>query len=141
MAKAALKTKPTKVSVSSFLAKQEKERRRECETVAKIMKTATGAQPRMWGPSIVGFGTYHYSYASGREGEWMVTGFSPRKSDLTLYLMPSVNTFPSLLKRLGKHKTGKSCLYIRKLDDVDIDVLTELVKQSVARMADKRTDR
>jgi hypothetical protein len=140
MAKAQLKTTPTRRSVAGFLAKVEKARRQDCQTILDLMRSATGAEPEMWGPSIVGFGRYRYRYQSGREGEWMVIGFSPRKSDLTLYVMPGTDAFPDLMKRLGKHKTGKSCLYIKTLDDVDVGVLRELIAQSVARMADRRVD-
>lgn len=139
---AELKTKPTKDSVKKFLATvTDDQRRRDCEVIVKIMSQATGARPEMWGPSIVGFGRYHYKYASGRDGDWMVTGFSPRKNDLTLYLMAGFESVPQLMKRLGKHKTGKSCLYIKKLEDIDLDVLRELVKKSVAKMAKHRTDK
>ena len=103
-----------------------------------IMKDVTKEEPRMWGSSIVGFGRYRYKYESGREGEWMITGFSPRKSDLTLYIMGGFESFPDLMKRLGKHKTGKSCLYIKKLADVDLKVLRELVEKSVKKMANRR---
>ena len=88
----------------------------------------TGFAPRMWGPSIVGYGRYHYTYASGREGDSLATGFSPRKSALSLYIMPGYQDYGEILGRLGKHKTGKSCLYINKLADVDMDVLAELVR-------------
>lgn len=139
MAQVTLKTRPTARSVKDFLARiKDPVRRKDCERVAKIMRVATGERPKMWGSSIVGFGAYHYKGASGREGEWMLTGFSPRKSDLTLYIMPGVKAFPDLLKRLGRHKTGVSCLYLRKLDDVDIDVLTEMVERSVEKMAGQR---
>jgi hypothetical protein len=104
------------------------------------MRAATGAEPEMWGASIVGFGRYHYKGRSGREGEWMVTGFSPRKSELTLYIMPSVESFPELLPRLGKFRNGVSCLYIKKLADVDVGVLRQLIERSVARMAEQRVD-
>ena len=90
----------------------------------------------MWGPSIIGFGSYRYKYASGREGEWMLTGFSPRKQNLTLYIMPGFDNYDSLLAKLGKYKTGKSCLYINKLEDVDLSVLEKLVKQSVDHMVE-----
>ena len=137
-----LKTKETKESVSAFLKKiADKTRRDDCLAVVDIMREATGEEPRMWGSSIVGFGRYHYKYASGREGEWMVTGFSPRKGDLTLYLMLGFERFPALMKRLGKFKTGKSCLYVKRLADIDEDVLKELVKTSVDKMADKRVRR
>jgi hypothetical protein len=136
---AELKTKATNESVTGFLNKvSDKGRRDDCFAVLEIMKDVTGEEPKMWGPSIVGFGRYHYKYESGREGEWMITGFSPRKTDLTLYITPGVDAFPDLMKRLGKFKTGKSCLYIKKLEDVDRGVLRQLVKQSVKKMAGSR---
>jgi hypothetical protein len=136
MPTAKLKTTPTKNSVSAFLASvKEPARRKDCARIVALMRKATGAAPRMWGTSIVGFGTYRYKYASGREGDWMLTGFSPRKSDLTLYIMAGFDGYADLMKRLGKHKTGKSCLYIKKLDDVDTAVLTTLVERSVAHMS------
>lgn len=139
---AELKTKPTKVSVKDFLAQvADEKRRKDCQVVLKIMSEVTGAKPELWSSNIVGFGRYRYKYASGREGEWMVTGFSPRKTDLTLYLMDGVHSFPELMQRLGKHKTGKGCLYIKKLEDVDLGVLRELVEKSVEKMADKRIDK
>jgi hypothetical protein len=92
----------------------------------------------MWGPAIVGFGRYRYKYESGREGEWMITGFSPRKNDLTLYIMPGFDDVGSLMDRLGKYKIGKSCLYIKKLEDVDVSVLRKLIDQSVKKMASQR---
>lgn len=136
---AELKTKPTTESVSAFIEKiSDKTRREDCQTVIDIMKDVTKEEPEMWGPSIVGFGRYRYQYPGGREAEWMITGFSPRKGDLTLYIMGGVESFPDLMKRLGKHKTAKSCLYIKKLADVDLKVLKELVKKSVKQMADRR---
>jgi hypothetical protein len=138
---AELKTKPTKESVNEFISKiADEKRRNDCRVVLKLMSEATGAKAEMWGSSIIGFGRYRYKYESGREGEWMVTGFSPRKSDLTLYIMPGFEGSTNLLKRLGKHKTGKSCLYLKSLDGLDLDVLRELVELSVKRMADKRID-
>lgn len=132
------KTKPTAASVSAFLNKvSDKGRREDCLAVLDIMKEVTGEEPQMWGSSIVGFGRYHYKYQSGRGGEWMITGFSPRKSDLTLYIMPGFEPFPNVMKRLGKYKTGKSCLYVKRLADVDVDVLKELVEKSFKRMAKK----
>ena len=95
------------------------------------MKTLTGEEPKMWGTSIVGFGTYHYKYASGQEGDWMITGFSPRKDALTVYLMPGFDIQEQLLPSLGKFKTGKSCLYIKKLEDVNLDILSEMIVRSV----------
>lgn len=136
---AELKTKETAESVPAFLDKiADKGRREDCLAVVDIMRDATKEEPRMWGSSIVGFGRYRYKYGSGREGEWMITGFSPRKSDLTLYIMPGFEPFADVMKRLGKYKTGKSCLYIKKLADVDLDVLRELVTSSVNKKAAKR---
>ena len=136
---AELKTKKTKASVTGFLEKiTDEQRRKDCQTVLNLMKQATGEEPKMWGSSIVGFGTYHYRYASGREGDWPIIGFSPRKTDLTLYIMPNLDKFESLLAKLGKYKTGKSCLYIKKLDDVDVPVLEKLITKSVEKMAPHR---
>jgi hypothetical protein len=142
MAKVVNKTQLTDASVDTFLAGvADPQRREDCLRVRALMEAATGAPARMWGPSIVGFGTYTYHYASGREGDWMVTGFSPRKSDLTLYIMPGFARYEALMAKLGKHKTGKSCLYLKRLDDVDMAVLDELVRESVAAMAAQRTDK
>ena len=136
---AELKTKKTKASVTGFLEKiTDEQRRKDCQTVLNLMKQATGEEPKMWGSSIVGFGTYHYRYASGREGDWPIIGFSPRTTDLTLYIMPNLDKFESLLAKLGKYKTGKSCLYIKKLDDVDVPVLEKLITKSVEKMAPHR---
>ncbi len=132
---AELKTQPNDQSVQDYLNSVPNERKREDGfTILKLMEEVTGEEPQMWGDSIVGFGSYHYKYASGREGDWFVTGFAPRKQNLTLYIMSGFDNYDQLLSQLGKHKTGKSCLYINKLDDVDLDVLQELVKQSVAHM-------
>lgn len=129
---AELKTKKTRESVKDFIdAIPDEQRRKDCRTLVKMMKDATGAQPRMWGPSIVGFGDYHYRYESGREGDWFVAGFSPRKQDLTLYLMSGFEGRQSLMEKLGKHKTGKACLYIKRLSDVDLGVLEKLIHTSV----------
>lgn len=126
------KTRPTKVKVTDFLNKiPDAERREDCFAVAKMMEEITGEKPQMWGPSIVGFGTYHYKYASGREGDWPVAAFSPRKGDLTLYLMPGFENRDELLSKLGKHKTGVSCLYIKRLSDIHIPTLKKLIKASV----------
>ena len=105
-----------------------------------MMQKATGAKPRMWGPAIVGFGDYHYSYSSGRKGDWFEAGFSPRKAALTLYLMGGYPKDPATAKRLGKFKTGGSCLYIKKLDDVHLPTLRSLITQSVKRIRTKRVD-
>jgi Domain of unknown function (DU1801) len=140
MPKADLKTKPTKSSVAGFLSKVDAKRRQDCEAIVDILRRASGAEPEMWGPSIIGFGRFHYKSASGREGDWMILGFSPRKSDLTLYGL-GVNTSPDLFARLGKHTTGKGCLYIKKLEDVDPAVLRELAEQAVGRVDAQRVDK
>lgn len=129
---AELKTKPTNASVKEFLNQiSDEERRNDCFTVAKIMEEITGEKPKMWGPSIVGFGTRHYKYASGREGDWPITAFSPRKKDLTLYVMMGLENHEELMEKLGKHSTGKACLYIKRLSDVHIPTLKKLIKMSV----------
>lgn len=126
------KTKLTKASVEKFLnAIKDKKRREDCFAVVELMKTITKEDPKMWGTSIVGFGTYHYVYASGREGDWPMTGFSPRKQNLTLYIMPGFEKYSELMGKLGKYKTGKSCLYINQLEDVDQGTLKKLIKLSV----------
>ena len=131
------KTKPTKASVKEFLNQiTDKERRDDCFTVAKIMEEITGEKPKMWGPSIVGFGTYHYKYASGREGDWPVAAFSPRKLDLTLYLTPGFQKHTELMQKLGKHSTGKSCLYIKRLSDIHLPTLKKLIKVSLNYLHD-----
>ena len=132
MAKAELKTKKNEASVEDFLNEiADENARADCKKVAEMMEKATGAKPRMWGASIVGFGTYNYKYASGREGEWMEVAFSPRKANLTLYIMSGFKEYDELLAKLGKHKTGKSCLYIKRLSDVDEKVLMELIESSI----------
>ena len=98
------------------------------------MKEVTGEEPKMWGDSIVGFGLYHYKYSNGKDTSWFLAGFSPRKQNLTLYIMSGFDQYDDLLSRLGKHSTGKSCLYIKKIEDVDLDVLKELVKQSITHL-------
>ena len=132
---AELKTKVNEASVEDFLNTVSDEQiRADCFEVAKIMKQVTKAEPKMWGSSIVGFGSYHYKGASGREGNWMLVGFSPRKQNLTLYIMAGFERYDELMKKLGKFSTGKSCLYIKKLADVDKKVLKELVSESVKFM-------
>lgn len=129
------KTQVTGLSAIDFIdAIPDAGRRADCHAVADIMRRVTGAEPEMWGPSIVGFGRYHYRYASGREGDAPLTGFSPRKQNLTLYIMPGFERFDDLMARLGKHTTGKSCLYIQRLSDIDFAVLQDLVENSVAHM-------
>jgi hypothetical protein len=137
---AELKTKPTQASVKEFLNQiSDKERREDCFAITKMMEEVTGDKPKMWGPSIVGFGTYHYKYASGREGDWPVTGFSPRKKDLTLYIMMGFEKHPELMEQLGKHSVGKSCLYIKRLSDVHLPTLKKLIKASVKDLKDYTT--
>ena len=129
---AELKTKPSDAGVEEFLQSVPDERKRaDSRTLLEMMQAATGAPPQMWGGSIVGFGSYHYTYASGREGDWFVTGFAPRKQNLTLYLVGGLESHAELLAKLGKHKTGKGCLYINRLADVDRDVLAELLAAAV----------
>jgi hypothetical protein len=132
------KTRETEASVDKFLKGVENEKRREdALTLLKMMKSITRQEPRMWGKDLVGFGSYHYKYASGQEGDWLMTGFSPRKSSLSVYIMPGFEKYPALMKKLGKHKTGKSCLYINKLEDVDTGVLKELIAEAYSLMKKK----
>lgn len=132
-----LKTQRNDASVEEFLDSVDKEKKRQDSyAILKLMKEVTGEEPAMWGTSIVGFGSYQYKYASGQEGEWFLVGFSPRKQNLTLYIMSGFDEYESLLGDLGKYKTGKSCLYINKLEDVDLSTLRELVEKSVAHMAE-----
>jgi hypothetical protein len=133
--KAELKTKVNDESVEGFLNSVADEQKREdCFEILELMQQVTKETPKMWGSSIVGFGSYHYKGASGREGDWMLTGFSPRKQNLTLYIMGGFDSHQDLLKKLGKYKTSVGCLYIKKLDDVDREVLKELVAKSVRTM-------
>jgi len=136
MAKSAeLKTKVNDASVAGFLnSVADEQKRKDSFEIMKIMQKITKEKPKMWGPSIVGFGSYHYKGASGREGDWMLIGFSPRKQNLTLYLMGGLNTHTDLLKKLGKHKTSVGCLYIKRLSDVDVNVLKKLIAESLKRM-------
>ena len=134
------KTRLTDASVADFLQGVDDEQKRaDCFELVDLMSDVTGEEPKMWGDSIVGFGTYHYKYASGREGDWMQVGFSPRKQSLTLYIMSGFSRYDELMKGLGKFKTGKSCLYVKRLSDVDRDVLRELIAQSVEHV--KKTGR
>ncbi len=132
---AELKTQPTDESVELFLNSVESDNKRtDSFMILKMMSEVTGSEPKMWGDSIIGFGKYRYRYASGRQGEWFLVGFSPRKRNLTLYIMSGFDGYDSLLDELGKFTTGKSCLYINKLEDIDLDTLRELVKRSVDHM-------
>ena len=129
------KTKPSEESVETFLASvEDRQKRSDCLELAKIMKEVTGHDPVMWGGSMVGFGRYHYRYDSGREGDWFVTGFAPRKRDLTIYIMPGFDKYGELMKKIGKHRTGKSCLYVKQLADVDVTLLKSLVEKSVRQI-------
>ena len=131
----ALKTQKNKASVKEFLDKVPDERRKkDARAVSALMEEVTGEKPAMWGASLVGFGSYHYKYASGQEGDWPLVGFAPRKDNLTLYIMPGFKEYSGLLEKLGKHKTGRSCLYIKSLDDVHVPTLKTLVRQSVKHM-------
>ena len=134
---AKLKTQKNDASVEDFLnGVSDQKKREDSFAILELMRDVTGEEPAMWGTSIVGFGSYRYKYASGREGEWFLTGFSPRKRNLTLYIMAGFENYDSLLADLGKHKTGKSCLYINKLEDVDIPTLRKLIRQSVTHLAE-----
>ena len=131
------KTKPTGQDVAAFLdAIPDEQRRRDSQALAALLRDVTGAEPRMWGENIVGFGERHYTYASGREGDTFVAGFSPRKQNLTIYLSYGYEQHADLLQRIGKHSGGKACLYLKRLDGVDMDALRELVARSIAQPAD-----
>jgi hypothetical protein len=128
---AELKTKETEADVDDFLNSVADENvRADCRRIAELMSKATGAPPKMWGANVVGFGKYRYKYESGREGEWMIVGFSPRKQNITLYLMTGAEWNEKLLSKLGKHKTGKGCLYFKRLSDVDETVLNKIIEES-----------
>ncbi len=132
------KTKKNDASVENFLNSVANQTRREDSlSLLGLMRDVTGEEAKMWGSSIVGFGSYHYVYQSGREGDWMLTGFSPRKQNLAIYIMAGFSDYGPLLEKLGKHKTGKSCLYVNKLADVDINVLRELVRRGTRSMRKK----
>ena len=132
------KTQPTETDPEAFIAAVEhKVRRADALVLLEMMRRLSGEEPRMWGPSIIGFGDYHYKYESGREGDFMRTGFSPRKSGQVIYIMPGYANYTLILDRLGKFKEGKSCLYITKLADVDMDVLEELIQAGLDDMARK----
>lgn len=127
-----LKTKPTAENVQAFLnSLPDESRRQDCYTVLELMRKITGDEPRMWGDSIIGFGDRHYKYASGHEGDTFMTGFSPRKQNLTLYFSTYLENHSDLLKQLGKFKTGKGCLYIKRLEDVNLEKLEELIARTV----------
>ncbi|TQV89182.1 DUF1801 domain-containing protein [Aliikangiella coralliicola] len=128
---AELKTKPNKASVLKFINSVEHQKRREdALTLLDVMSEVTGEKPMMWGNSIVGFGKMHYKYATGREGDWLRTGFSPRKANMTLYIMNGFTEYETLLKKLGKYKASVSCLYVNKLEDIDMEVLKKMIHHS-----------
>ena len=129
------KTKATKVSVTEFINSiEDRQKRADTKKVAAMMRKTTGKRAKMWGSSIVGYGTYHYKYESGREGDCMIAGFSPRKQALTVYILAGFKRFDTLMGKLGKYKTGKSCLYIKRLSDIDEKVLEKLIGESVNYM-------
>ena len=132
------KTKATAASVSKFIDQVENEQKRnDAKTLVDIFEKLTGEKGKMWGPSIIGFGQYHYKYESGREGDFMLAGFSPRKTALTLYIMAGFSKYDEYLSKLGKFKTGKSCLYIKKLVDVDMAVLESMIADSIQTIQKK----
>lgn len=132
---AELKTKKTNASVAEFLRRvEDRQKLADCRKIAKIMREATGKRARMWGSSIVGFDSYDYVYESGNSGTWPITGFSPRAQNISIYIMPGFDKFEKLMQKLGKHKTGKSCLYIKRIADIDEIVLQKLIQESVREM-------
>lgn len=132
---AELKTKPNSKSVTEYIKSVEDyKKRKDCIEVMAMMKAITGKRPKMWGDSIVGYGQYHYKYKSGREGDWFITGFAPRKQNLTLYIMPGFSKYQSIMKKLGKYKLGVSCLYVKSLNDIDRKLLHQLIEKSVEDM-------
>ncbi|MDW3196087.1 MAG: DUF1801 domain-containing protein [Cytophagales bacterium] len=132
---AELKTTPNAGDVEAFLSSVEDETKRDdCYAILKMMEEITGEPPKMWGGTIVGFGSYNYKYESGRTGTWFLTGFSPRKQNLTMYLMPGAESLEDLFKGLGKYKIGKGCLYVKKLEQIDQDVLRKLIQGSVDKL-------
>lgn len=136
---AKLKTSPNDQSVKDFIDKiTDEKKRQDCWTILKIMEEASGEEARMWGDSIVGFGSYHYKYASGRQGDWFLTGFSPRRRDLTLYIMTGFDGYADLLEDLGNYRTGVSCLYIKRLDEINLTLLKQLVARSMLHMKQER---
>ncbi len=136
MAKTDNKTQATDVSVDDFIAAIDHPvRRADAMVLNNMFKRVAGWQPRMWGPTIIGYGQYHYTYDSGREGDFLATGFSPRKGNLSIYILPGYTDFADQLARLGKHKLGKSCLYINKLADVDAEVIAELIRAGIDDLA------
>ncbi len=135
---AELKTKKNDKDVRAFLeAVEHKKRKEDSLKLFEMMNEAIGTSPNMWGDSIVGYGSYHYKSKSGQEGDWFVTGFSPRKQSMTVYVLPGLDTFEAELAKLGKHKVGKGCIYINKLEDVNTDILMDIVKKAFLNMEGK----
>ncbi len=136
---AEIKTKPTAVNVKDFIAAvPDEQKRKDSLVLIDMMSKITKEKPKMWGPGIVGFGSYHYKYESGHEGDMCITGFSPRKAAISVYILMGFNRSPELMKKLGKFKTGKSCLYVKKLADIDMKVLKELIEESVKYIKNKK---
>lgn len=126
------KTVPTGASVDIYINQiEDPQRKKDCISILDLMKKITGEEPKMWGPSIVGFGSYHYKYESGREGDMILTGFSNRKQNITIYIMSGFKKYDDLLAKVGKFKTGKSCFYIKRLSDIDVEILKKMIKLSV----------
>jgi len=135
MAKNQNKTQPTVSSVHQFIENIDNDQRRaDCFELLKMMEDSVGCPPKMWGKTMVGFGTYHYKYKSGREGDFFLSGFSPRKAALTIYIMAGFDAYPNIMEKLGRYKTGQSCLYVKKLDDIDRSALKDLMVKSVEYM-------
>ena len=136
---AEIKTKPTAVSVKDFIAAvPDDQKRKDSKVLVDMMSKITKEKPKMWGSTIIGFGSYHYKYDSGHEGDMCITGFSPRKAAISVYILMGFNKSPELMKKLGKFKTGKSCLYVKKLTDIDTKVLEELIEESVNYIKNKK---
>jgi hypothetical protein len=131
------KTKVNQASVDDFLTKTDDDTRKDCYTIIGLMEKVTGEKAKMWGPAIIGFSQYHYKYESGREGDMCKVGFSPRKANLTLYVMAGAEGQSELLAQLGKHKTGKGCLYIKKVSDIKLEVLEAIVKNTIKHVDEK----
>ena len=141
MGKNDLKTVPNDGNVEAFLnGLPDQSQRADANTLDRLMQDVTGQPPRMWGESIIGYGTYHYRYTSGREGDWMKIGFSPRREKLSIYLTDRTDDHADLLSQLGRHKTAVSCLYVKRLDDIDLQVLSEIIRESFAGRAMGQTD-
>lgn len=136
---AELKTRVNQADVTKFINSVADERQRaDCIALVEVMRSVTKQEPKMWGAGMVGFGSYHYVYASGHEGDWFWTGFAPRKGEITIHIMAGFDAFPDLMKQLGKYKIGKSCLYVKKLEDVHMPTLKKLIRESVKHISKKK---